>query len=627
MHGDERRQNGSVSERCEKMTFYYSVKQIFRSPVKSILFLLLMGLCACALALGASFWYMGNDELQGFDEAYITVGTVEQKYEGTKTNSVWDPESGTYQYYSSGYFGEWIRDEALDFEGADYIIKPRQRPYFGAYIENLYDGIGSPNMGTVEATPVETGSLYPSLLMQVVRVIDGTMEEGERFYLCDHQSMESDILEAGKTYVMQIQMMTFAHGPAVGDGEQVIEYWFAPGILSSQYTMDGEKLYDPVNETGRYYDEVTDGFYETERGKRWLKLASWQDLSMRTIPVQPVDETYLLMYFYNGEAKITEGRDITKKEYEEGAKVCLIPESLSRQIGVKLGDMLKLPLYFADYSRSAGDAAPLGGGGLSLYQILNADGEIYDVFCEQDYEVVGIYNAEDKGSGSYGAGNQEVVIPWNAVPENCWEDNITGFYPMTGATTSFQIANGTIEEFQEKWNTLGLDELELRFYDMGYTQMQDQLENRRLMSVVFIISGCVTAVMILCFFSGIFITGQRERIAAERLLGRTKRQCAVSVLTGTLLLCAAGCAVGSVSGWLASRYVAEKTGDALEFDRMFSDDAVADAEPAEQEQPPGPVLPCVTGSVLLVAATVISSIYMGKSLKKEPLEMLGEGED
>lgn len=608
------------------MMFCYSIKQMLRSPLKSIMFFLLIGICAFFLALGSSFWYMGNDSLQNFDEKFITIGTVEQKYEGTTTREVWDSEIQSYEYYNAEYYGEWLDEDVLDFEGADYMIKPRQRPYFGAYIEDLYDGIGSPNMSTVEASPVETGEMYPSLLMRVVRTIDGTMEEGELFYLCDHKNPEPDILEAGKTYVMQIQMSSYAHGPSVKEGEEEPEYRLAPGITSSQYTIDKEEVFDPVNEEGRYYDEVTEGFYETERGKRWLNLAAFQDLEMHTIPVQPTDGTLLLMHFYNGEAKITEGRDITEEEYGRGEKVCLIPENLAIQLGVETGDKLSLPLYYADYSASVGDASLLSGGGRYL-MILNAEGEIYDVFNEQEYEIVGVYKAEDRGSGSYSAGKNEVVIPWNALPENCWKDNIVGVAPMTGATTSFRIPNGTIGEFQKKWEEQGIDDLEIRFYDMGYTQLQESLENRKLMSVVLLVSGCAMAVMILCFFSNLFITGQRERIAAERLMGRTKRMCAVSVLTGLLLLSAAGCAAGSAAGWIASEKAAQNTGDTLEFDRAYSDDAVADIEPAEDLEAPGAALPCATGALLLAASAAVSAAYMRRTLKKEPLQMLGETEE
>ena len=115
---------------------------------------------------------------------------------------------------------------------------------------------------------------------------------------------------------------------------------------------------------------------------------------MRTIPVQPTDGTDLLMHFYNGEAQITEGRDITEKEYRQGAKVCLVPEFLAMRLGVGVGDKLNLPLYYADYSSSVGDASILGSQGPVLFNILNAQGELYEVFNEQEYEIVGIYTAE-----------------------------------------------------------------------------------------------------------------------------------------------------------------------------------------------------------------------------------------
>ncbi len=609
------------------MTFYYSIKQMHRSPLKSLLFAVLIAVCAFCLSLGGALWYMGSSGFQDFDGLYTTIGTVEQKYEGTEVRSSWDPETQAYEYYSGGYYGEWIPEDVLDFKGADYILKPRQRPYFGAYIEDLYHGIGSADMGVVEATPLKTGAMYPSLPMRVTRVLEGTMQEGEIFYLCDHQSEEPAVLESGKTYVMQLSMFGTAHGPNVPAGEQTMEYLLSSGIASTQYTIDMEPVYDPVTEEDRWYDEVTDGFYETERGKRWLALSSYQDYSMRTIPVQPTDGTKLLMHFYNGEAQITEGRDITEEEYEDGAKVCLMPEILAMRLGKKVGDTLTLPLYYADYSRAVGDAFMLGVRSHVSVNLLNAEGEIYQIFNEQEYEIVGLYTAGDKGSGSYSAGEYEVVIAWNAVPENCWEDNLAGAGVMKGADTSFQIPHGTVEEFREKWDALGLDDLAIRFYDMGYTQLKDSLENRQLMSAIFLLSGGVMAVLILCFFSSLFITGQKERIAVERLMGRTKRQCALSILSGMLVLSAAGCIVGSAAGWLASGKAAQEAGDTLEFARTYSDNAIANTEPEDTGEPPGAVLPCVTGGMLLAASVVISAGYMGRVLRKEPLRMLGEIEE
>lgn len=47
-------------------------------------------------------------------------------------------------------------------------------------------------------------------------------------------------------------------------------------------------------------------------------------------------------------------------------------------------------------------------------------------------------------------GFNEIIIPANSV-KNSDKGNIVDYGPMTGSTASFQIANGTIPEYMEKW--------------------------------------------------------------------------------------------------------------------------------------------------------------------------------
>ena len=86
-------------------------------------------------------------------------------------------------------------------------------------------------------------------------------------------------------------------------------------------------------------------------------MENYQDLAMHTIPVQPTDGTCLLMHFYDNEAQITEGRDITEKEYKEGAKVCLVPENLAMRLGKELGG-------YSDASSLLCRLFPFGRGGV-----------------------------------------------------------------------------------------------------------------------------------------------------------------------------------------------------------------------------------------------------------------------
>lgn len=611
------------------MTFYYSMKQMFRSPLKSFLFFLLIGVSAFFLALGGNLWNMSQTAIQEFEKIFTTIGTVEQVKKETVVEARWEADKKAYSYSRIGTYGEAIDEDVLDFEGANYLQEPRQRPFFGAYIKELYEGGGVDWTIRVEVTPLQTEVADHSVQMRIVKVLEGAVNQGDIVYVCDHFNPESIKFEAGKTYIMELWRYGFVHGtPAENNDteERPFEYLLAGGIQSRQYTIDGEHIYDPVNEEP-VFDEVTEGFYETERGKRWLLTAQTQDFQMHTIPVQPTDGTKLLMPFYQEDVVISEGRDITEEEYKQGEKVCMIPDILAMQLKKTVGDDFLLPLYFADYSISPAETFLIGGGG-GGFNYINAAGELYSVFNEQEYKIVGIYTVQKKDSGSYGIGRNQVVIPWNAVPENCWKDNILAFLPMRGETTSFQIPNGTIQEYQKLWEKQGIDDLKITFYDKGYTQLKEGIDNRKMMSWIFLISGCAMAVMILLFFSNLFITGQQKRIAVERLMGKTKKQCASSILSGILVIVAVASILGSIAGWKATEAAAKKADTAITFDTTFSSGSISSTEKAEAKWTnPSILLAFATGGGLILAAFVITSCYMRENLKKEPLQLLGKLEE
>ena len=451
------------------MTFYYSMKQMLRTPLRSILFFVLVGISALLLAVGGSLLYQSSGMEREFEKIYTTIATVEQKQEEVRTIPVWDETLQDYYYINHGVYGDRIPDEVLDFDGAPYLTEAKLRPHLGAYVEQMYQGIGRTTVITVEAEVTETRTASESIPLRITKVLEGAREEGEIVWFCDEHSEEAVTLEAGKTYIMQLREQGVVHGDLAAQNALdpfELEYGFTNGIVSSQFTPEGEQKPDPYLESGENkgvrYDEVTDGFYETERGKRWLNVAHTQEYENRTIPVTPVGETKLLLPFYRGEAVIEEGRDISGEEYETGADVCLIPRQLAVLLQKEVGDRVTLPLYYADYSY-------IGGNGMSAPTILNTDGEIYPVFDEREYEIVGIYTVsqsaekDDSELGMY-----EVIIPWNTVPEEAWSENITGTGAgyMKSYNTSFQIPNGSIAEYMEGWKKQGIDVKNVLLWDI-----------------------------------------------------------------------------------------------------------------------------------------------------------------
>ena len=621
------------------MTFYYSIKQMLRTPLRSILFFVLVGIAALLLAAGGCLWYQSDRMEREFDKIYTTIATVEQKQEEVRTIPIWDEKLQDYYYINHGVYGERIPDAVLDFEGAPYLTGAKLRPHLGAYVEEMYQGVGRTTVITVEAEVLETRTAAESIPLRITRVLEGAREVGETIWFCDEYSEEPVTLEAGKTYIMQLREQGCVHGELAAQSALDLfqqEYVFTNGIVSSQFTPDGEQMPDPYLEIegrkGVSYDEVTEGFYETDKGKRWLNIAHTQEYENRTIPVTPVGTTKLLLPFYRGEAVIEKGRDISEKEYKAGEDVCLIPRQLAVLLQKEVGDRVKLPLYYADYSY-------IGGMRMSAPTILNTKGEIYPVFDEREYEIVGIYTVsqsaekDDSELGMY-----EVIIPWNTIPEAKWSENITGTGAgyMKSSNTSFQIPNGSIAEYMEMWNKQDIDGLEIKFYDNGYTELREELETRKMTSKIFLVGGLSMALLILLFFANLFISGQQERIVVERLLGRTKRQCAVSILSGMLLLTAAGIFCGSVAGYAAVGMAKQQKETTMKFDTTYSNAVIQAAQKemqeeiqirSESEKNISILLTAGSGGALFVMAVLIAAGYMKMTLRKEILQMLGELEE
>ena len=55
-----------------------SLKQMMRTPVRTILFLTLMVFAAFLMTLGAGIWLKGNRTLEQYEDRFMTIGTVRQ---------------------------------------------------------------------------------------------------------------------------------------------------------------------------------------------------------------------------------------------------------------------------------------------------------------------------------------------------------------------------------------------------------------------------------------------------------------------------------------------------------------------------------------------------------------------
>ena len=412
----------------------------------------------------------------------------------------------------------------------------------------------------------------------------------------------------------------------VSDTEFDIIYYPLNILASYQYSEEGKLLPDDMRNI--LYEEVTDGFYETEHGKRWLKVAESLGRPYSTVPVTATNNTKLLIPFYNGTTYIDQGEDISKEEYANGEKVCLVSRSFARNNHLNVGDKLNLPLYYANYRASAGRAYGKSEAWAG-YNMLNAEGEPYPVFFEAEYTIVGLYLTIGGGTSSgYSMASNEIVIPTKSI-EASDKNNIVDYGPMMGYTTSFQIPNGSIEEYVKEFNKLGIDELELKFYDKGYTELRAGLDNIKGMSMLLLAAGILATILILVFFCNMFIAKQKKRTAIERSLGMSKWNCTHSMINGILLIVLIGSILGSLAGFLLTDRAASVLNGDTYYDTTYTNGSVSDAKGNEKGTEldyakPDLALSVATGGVIIVLAVALSFAVVTNNLKCEPLELLSE---
>lgn len=613
-----------------------SLKQLLRTPVKAVLFFLLMAAATALLVLGANLWAQTQAQMDAVEKQFTTLGTVEQKPNRTQMRTGWDAADGAYYSEAEPVYDSVISADVLDFDGANYLKAPEKRLYYLADLQGLAvrDGGTALFYPVVEFTPAETAVPDHPIKVYVQRFLYPEAENQNNeyeIYVCDHWTENPAPLEAGKTYVAYTNVIVNHHENA----KSSIEYALIAAERSTQCDAGGNLLESDMQT--RTFDEVTAGFYETERGQYWLELSKALSMWDTTAPVLPVTDTALLPSFHDRTVYVREGRTFSAEDLENGAAVCLVSEEFARKNGLSIGDKVELPLYGVNEKdsphRTFGD-----GSGLRTFSLLNAQNRVYTPFWTAKYEIIGTYYSV----GTYGkpAGSIEMALNLFLIPANSvkadFAGNIVDSGPMQRATTSFQIPNGTIDDYIAAYNRNVSAEvrenLEITFDDNGYSQIIGGLLNMRYVAIILFAAGLLSALAILVLLLYFFIVKQKKRTAIERSLGMSKAQCRVSLMAGILVLALVASVIGiGIGAVLLQSDVLTGTAqsETEEIDTTFSIWAKGQTEVTELETDATvPVAVYVFIPVcLLVFIFLLSLVLVNRNLKTEPILLLsGKGE-
>lgn len=572
--------------------FNFSIKQLFRQPGKAILFFLLMAASTALVVTGVVMTIENTQRIQMVEDTYSTIGMVEQLPVGTDAEVYPDPCLGTFTKFLSDYGDGYVQAESLDFPGAGYISSPEYRPYYISYLPDMShtETVWKPKRHILEFTPVKatTGDEGP-VEVEITKVLysnvfgnslndrggckDQTLHEGDTIQLCQCFGITRYPLQPGEKYVSCVYL--YYHCPT----HDVDEYVAYSRPHSSQRNPDGTLIENdsfpdvlerdtanPRSVRSPQISHVTGSdFYEKGNpGYRYVQWAEHYEIEDELYMTVATNSMNLLPTWHEENMVIASGREISTEEFAEGAMVCLVPDKLANRNRLSVGDKIDLPLLCSYY----GDLSNIDGVAPADLSLLNANGEYYEPFWEQEYEIVGIYTRY----GSYmEVGEDMFIIPAKSVQASD-ENNIAWFEPMSKATVSFEIPNGNITEFN---NALlkavpEAENLDITYDDRGYSEIMKSLDNSRGMALLLLLVGIMAALCIVALLLYFFVAKEKKRTAIERSLGMSKRQCRVSLLAGLMILTIVAAGIGSLCGAVVLDKVQETTAKTEIVDNLES---------------------------------------------------------
>lgn len=583
--------------------FKLSIKQLMRTPFKALLFVLLLAGATMLLVFGATLMVQSGQKIAAAESQFKTIGTIAQEPDSTKDRVVKFPDYPDRMTVTDNTYKKLLTPNYLDYEGADYIRKPDTSVIYMSYIPELngsFTHYSAHPGGIVEFSPLEdTDGSEESVMVHISKVHlihkDGSTsdyivpvtdipEGGDvDVELYNHYVDDMPPMSKGKTYISAIQLESCRNHVEGISGEVNLEYafWLAP--FTTQCDKNGLSTGDggilpnlnpavqnedgSITHTSRNYhvigkavampEEITPGFFDKgNRGELWMNLVNEMMDQRHTFATMAVNSMEALPSKHSKKMITFEGRDITDDEFAEGANVCTVSKDFAQKNMLSVGDKLPLKLKYALYNYTRGNNNyTLGGEYMNMingFSSLDAKGQPFKPFWEEEYEIVGIYDHLD----SEGLANMDselakdmIIIPKASVKASD-ENNIAYYGPMDGKYNTFEIPNGTIDEFCQKLYAAvpGALDLDIRFDDSGYGQVRQSLDKARLSAVLLFAAGLGASVAIVALLLYFFVIKEKKRTAIERSLGVSRRQCRVSIISGLMVLAVIGTALGSAGG-------------------------------------------------------------------------------
>ena len=358
----------------------------------------------------------------------------------------------------------------------------------------------------------------------------------------------------------------------------------------------------------------TDAFLASGEGAIWRSAIEEVEINNHAVPVFGTDRLEGAYAFYAGDCFVTQGRSIRDSEYQTGARVCLISETVAQAAGLSVGDSIPLSFYWGANPQEVYDPAwKLGAQPYSAKVGFLGEAE--------PFEIVGIYRQSNlwELENAHFLPNT-VFVPNLALPEPgyCKRENSIFF--------SYILQNGKVEALKEALRERGYPEDILICFDSGYSELSEALRDFRSGAAKLFLVSCVVEFGAILVYLALFVRRQRRTIGLMRSLGadrgRTRRFCwqysmlpvlfaaGIGAVAGILLL------KGTINRILASN--ANLLDTAFSASTTFGHASAADRVIAM----PAAVLAAAAAQALIYGLAIL--LFAASMARKPPLRLIRE---
>ena len=258
----------------------------------------------------------------------------------------------------------------------------------------------------------------------------------------------------------------------------------------------------------------------------WQKAMESVRVNSHSVPVLAVNHLEALADFAAGTTMVTQGRSISQAEYDSGAAVCLISESLARENGLNVGDPLPLSLY--EFDRD------LWYNFVCEY---NPRPTCYlpdqGFRQETEYTIIGLYRQS----------NEWVTTPTSFTPNSVFVPeksvNCPTVYGNLGVWSSLILQNGAIDQVEARLEAENLGG-RVTYYDQGYSGIVESLDGYTRVSRTVLLVGLALWAVVLAAYCVLLPMQERKTALRMWTLGAKQKDITKQIWTPSALMAAAG---------------------------------------------------------------------------------------